>query len=800
MAQAYLRYPHLHGDLLCFVAQHDVWLAPTAGGRAWRLTREGAAVRNPRFSPDGRRVAYTSARTGAMEVHVTDLDGDTAQVTYWGSDSTLVEGWLPDGRVLVASGARQPFVRRTRLFAVGLDGVWEELPYGVASALALGASGVAVTTPNSRDHAMWKRYRGGTASQLWLRPAGVDAWIRALPDVEAGLYSPSWVGERIVFASDLDASLAVAPDGQGQLYSVDAQGGDLRRHTDHTAAEGYVRNPTTDGKRVVYHARGSLYLLETLDDEPARISIDVAVSLPPVDLKPTQRLVEVRPDHGGDLSVVEWHGAAFALTHRAGPARAVAAHAGVRVRLPRVLGQTGKVAYASDVSDEDCIEISALDGSTKPRRIGRGRIGRVLALESSPSGETLAVVTHDGRIGVVDVATGRLKEVARSPHGEATGLTFSPDGRYLVWVQPLQTWTTQLMCVDLKARRSEPVALTSGKYSDSSPVFSRDGKHLVWLSARTFDPHYSEVGFDLAFSSTIRPYLAPLAAGDAAPFGPSADGWRISEVQADAEGSEETEAAKPKRPAPPASDLDADGFEDRIVPFPVPSGRYSHLAAVKDGVTWLRSVSDAGELHTTRAGVEGEPEKDVLERFSFDTRSVTELGRADAYEVSGDGLRLVVRTEAQMAVIPSTAKVEDTDPAHVKVDLSRLRRRVDIRDVWRQMFDENGRLMRDHYWREDMDGVDWAGVLERYRPLVDLCASHDDLVDILWETVGELNTSHAYVSPPPGDGKPKQGLLGCRSRAHGERRLGDHSHPAGRIVGSCRPIAVAGRRRGGSRG
>jgi len=69
--------------------------------------------------------------------------------------------------------------------------------------------------------------------------------------------------------------------------------------------------------------------------------------------------------------------------------------------------------------------------------------------------------------------------------------------------------------------------------------------------------------------------------------------------------------------------------------------------------------------------------------------------------------------------------------------------------------------MRDFYWREDMDGTDWGKVLDRHRPSVERVRTFDDLVDILWETVGELNTSHAYVQPPPAKGKPVQGLLGA---------------------------------------
>jgi tricorn protease len=139
--------------------------------------------------------------------------------------------------------------------------------------------------------------------------------------------------------------------------------------------------------------------------------------------------------------------------------------------------------------------------------------------------------------------------------------------------------------------------------------------------------------------------------------------------------------------------------------------------------------------------------------------------------------------------------VKKDDPGRVEVDLSRLRFDVDPVAEWRQMFDENGRLMRDHFWRADLDGVDWDSVLDRYRPLVDQLGCHDDLVDLLWEVAGELNTSHAYVQPgqPPGDQSRRLGLLGADlSPADDGRRLdailpGESSDPEARP-----PLRAAG--------
>jgi tricorn protease len=90
------------------------------------------------------------------------------------------------------------------------------------------------------------------------------------------------------------------------------------------------------------------------------------------------------------------------------------------------------------------------------------------------------------------------------------------------------------------------------------------------------------------------------------------------------------------------------------------------------------------------------------------------------------------------------------------------------------MFDEVGRLMRDHFWVADMAGVDWAAELARYRPLVDAVGSHDDLVDVLWECQGELGTSHAYVSGGGGgDGSGRPGLLGADLERAGPDDGGD---------------------------
>ncbi|HLS13302.1 MAG TPA: PDZ domain-containing protein [Beutenbergiaceae bacterium] len=764
MSAAYLRYPHIHGDQVAFIADDDVWLAATGGGRAWRLTSDRAPATQPRFAPDGAHLAYISFRDGHPEVMVADLaTGVARRLTWWGAARTSVLGWTADGRVLAASNAGEANLRHLVVKAVSLDGLVQRLDLGPASGVTVRADGaVALSTPGALPPARWKRYRGGTAPRLWLRTEGT--WMRLLADEAAGVVDPMWLGERLAFVSDRAAVFPDRADEQANLWVWDTPGsGQPRQLTMQGPEQGYVRDATSDGERVVWHSRGELWLLPGLEGEPAPIEVSPAISVPAsFAAKPTENLEALVPDHGGDSSLVSWRGNAFWLSHRQGPARALVADSAVRVREPDLLGRTGRAVLVTDAEGEDALEIHHLTSGAEPRRLAAGVLGRVLHLASDPSGERVATISHDGAIRLLEVDTEQLTELAVSTEGEARDLRFSPDGRYLLWSQPTapEGELHQLRITDLSSVSGPEgsLPLTSGKYHDHSPDFSADGKYVVFLSDRTFDPSYDNHEFAMSFSGSTRPWLIPLSAREPAPFGPSADGWRISEDPA------RTDPAKDSAPVN-CPDLDVAGAEERIVPFAVPSGEYRDLRAAKDGVLWVKRASETGELGSRRAAVLGEPAPDTLEYWSFNQRTVTTVAdKVESYAVTGDGQRVLLRHKDTVTVQPADRKPpEDDDAAVVTVDLTRLRFEVDPAAEWRQMFAENHRVMRDHFWRADMDGVDWDAVGDRWRPVVERLRTHDDLVDLLWEVGGELNTSHAYVMPaaPPGNQERRLGLLGA---------------------------------------
>ncbi len=785
MASGYLRYPHVHGDQVVFVADDDLWLTRTSGGRACRATAERTPVRSPRFSPDGTKVAYVLGEPGNQDLWVLDLEGGRRRLTWLSAHRMLVSGWLDHEHVLVASMHNESLRALSWMYSVSLDCDLERQPWGPAMSASVHADGrVAVVSPNFRGPEHWKHYRGGMANRAWISDSTSTGWSRLLGNETASLVGVTWWRNRLIFTSDMRST-------QAQVWSVKPDGSDLRDHTRHTFEQGYCRDATTDGTRVVYHARGRLYVMDSLDAKPRPIDVRLVGGGPePEPVDGLDHIESIAPDHGGDGSLLSWRGQAWFLTHRSGPARALSDLPGVRVREAIPLGKSGKGIWATDAEGEDCLEIVQLDGDGDPRRIAGGKVGRILSLAASVDGTRVAVVSHDGTIHAINVASGALKKVGTSPGGEATGLAFSPDGRYLVWREAFgpEGISGRIVGYDFTDDRS--FVVTRGRFKDFSPAFSLDGKYLWFLSSRNIDPSYDELGFDLGFTNTVRPYVIPLRAEDPAPFGPSADGWAISEdEEGDKKGGEHDSEEEAK---PDAIVFEIEGAEDRMVPLPVAAGRYEALFPTAHGVAWRKAHSYAGVLGTGR--LPGVDPKESVEGYDLAHRKSHVLVEAcDDVAISGDGKQLVVRNGDELWLQPSDARPDD-DEARINIDLSRLRRTHRPSDEWRQMFDENARLMRDHFWREDMNGVDWAGVCAAYRPLVEQLATRDDMVDLLDEVVAELGTSHAYVIPPPMGSESKVAWLGAefKRNAKGEVVIsrildGESSDPSARS-----PLRAAG--------
>ncbi len=432
-------------------------------------------------------------------------------------------------------------------------------------------------------------------------------------------------------------------------------------------------------------------------------------------------------------------------------------------RSPASASGDGAVAEAGAATTTDLGTPGVPGISTK--RIDFAGLTRASEIAASPDGRFAAIGTEFGAVLLLDVAAETLREIASTDAGAIGELVFSPDSAWLLWAEPVGADTNRsrlrLASVGEDPVGEDPVGenavgedpagedpagestariieLTDGRFADHGAAFTRDGRFIAFLSQRSFDPVYDTHGFDLSFPSSTKPFLIALAANTPSPFGPSVEGTEA-----------EPDALTAVRDQPLALVVHAQGIADRLIPVPVPQGNYEKLSAADGALLWLAGAGE-GVIGDGRAATTDEPTAQRLERFDIAKREVSTLVPAvSAYRVTGDGKRIVVVHENNVRVVPASAKVEESAPESVTVDLSRVRVQLEPLKVWGQAFDEAWRLQRDFYWTADMAGIDWQGVYDRYRPLVDKLGSHDDLVDLLWEMHGELGTSHAYVTPKP---------------------------------------------------
>ena len=778
---AYLRYPTVAGDRIVFVAEDDLWLADAEGGRAHRLTADADKPRSPRLSADGSKVAWTALRDGASEVYLKDVDGGPARrLTYWGQERTFVRGWLSETELLVVSTVGEAERARSFAHAVPIDGTpARRLPYGWVADLAFADKGVLLSTTTTVEPAYWKGYRGGTAAQLWfdgfVTPGADGRFTRLFRELQSSLVSPVLVGagsaRRIGFLSDHEG-------GAAQLYSAPVRRGkvvedELVRHSD---GDYFARHASSDGRRVVYVAGGSLYLVDGLDADARPREVDVRLGGSRSGLAPTihdlaSTIDFISPDRTGRASVVGARGSVHYLPHRQGASRVLADGAAVRRREPLILGESKRVAWVTDEYGDDAIEILDMaDVAASPKVLVKaGKLGRVVEMVASPNGAKLAIASHDGRLLIVDVPASvsravNPKELDRSDNGDLGALAWSPDSAWLAWSRPERADSmARIRMANVAAAGAKPFDVTSTRFNDFSPTFTTDGKHLAFLSYRSFDPVYDSYVFDLSFPGGCRPYLVPLAADTPSPFDAAVDGRPLDgeEGVPGPENPDDTAKEKKDDDKTPRTKVDVAGLEQRIVAFPVDAGRLSSLRAVQGGCVWVAHPT-RGELGEDLAG---EAPRPLVAHIDFGTAKVdTIIDAVDSVEVTGDGSRLVVFNDGALTVVPAARKIEDDAPERIEVDLTRSTVTIDPVAQWRQMYTEAWRLMRDNFWRADMNGIDWQASYDRYLPLIDRLGSHDDLIDLLWELQGDLGSSHAYVDPVPprGDAVRRLGMLGAQ--------------------------------------
>lgn len=763
--QGYLRMPDIHGDTLAFIAEGDVWVAPSVGGTARRLTVDDGYERFVHFSPDGSKLAFTATYHGNDEVYVVDVAGGQPERLTWHPSWDHVVGFDPEGHVIFASPRREPH-GRSELYRVPVDGGEPvRLPVGWAARVAMDEdSGMWAFNRIERAHRTWKRYRGGQAQDVWVgNPAEGFEPITDFPGTDA---FPMWHDGALVFVSD--------EGGTANLWTMQPDGSGRVQLTDHTGFD--VRWPGMGPSgRVAYMLAGSVRVYDPRDDS----DVEVAIRLPTDRVVATERLADagrfgtsadISPN--GDRIAYVTRGDVFSVpADPHGVVVPIDVGSGSRQRGAAYGPDGTEVAYITDVSGEEALVVADAWGRGQPEVVVAFDRGWHFPPVWSPDGTWLAWSDDAMRLWAVRREGGEPILVHQAQQHEVRHFRFSPDGRYLAYDSADRRDYSSVFVYDLQAGQEHRI--TGSTTDDGSPVWSPDGRFLYFLGERAMDPVPGRRDFETVHVATSQPYLVVLSADDGGhPFRP-ASGLPPADPDASARGKKKKEKKDTDDDVVTVR-IDWDGIGGRVVEVPMAPGRYSEPFVTDEGLFVLSSPL-VGLLGQGGLGA-GDPQVDLV-AFDFEDRELrTVVAGVQAAKLSGDREHLlVVRSLSELSVVGSAIPGDPMGDGALSdgaVALDGVVVEVDPRAEWAQIFGEAWRLMRDFHWDQAMTGIDWPALRERYGALLPRLSTRDDLRDLMGELIGELATSHTYVwggDTPRAEDRTRSsiGMLGARLAREG---------------------------------
>jgi tricorn protease len=781
-----LRFPDIHKDKIVFMYGADLWLVPSSGGVARRITSHPGRELFPKFSPDGKWIAFTGQYDGNFNVYVMPAEGgQPRQLTFYQGGTPLndrmgihneVVTWFPDSkRILFLSrrDASNGWVKRP--FSVSIDGgLPQPLPVDQGGLTSFSADGSKIAYNQIfRNFRTWKRYTGGLAQSISIYDLKNNT-VEDLPHTDYTDTFPMWHGNTVYFTSDR------GPEHRLNLYGYDLSTKQVEQLTRFTDFD--VMWPSLGPDSMVFENAGYLYTFDLQSKQPAKLSISV-----PGERDQAMRRwanvsknitdFDISPD--GKRAVFAARGDVFTVPAKEGSIRNLTRTPGIREKSVAWSPDGRWIAYVSDRTGEEEIYIAPQDGLGREQQITSGYKGFKFAPAWSFDSKKLAWADKDTRLWYVDIADKKPVEVDHSKYGEIHNYSWSPDSKWLAYDKPEESTYSTVYLYSLADKKITPA--TSTMTNSYSPNFDPEGKYLYFLSDRDYNEVLGNIDFEFANPKTTRVYIITMKKDEASPFPVLSDETEIKKEEPapapgagnetgkkEAKGKDENKSKQDKKDTdkdkskekPPEFRIDLDGLEQRIVALPTDAGIIQTYYVAKGFIYYSTTP-----IHGLSGPIPGETSAvqvyDLKER-----KSKTLIEGVEHFALSFDGSKLLYDSgegdNHKYGIIEAKAEPQKK-VGEGALNLSDMRVELDPPAEWKQMFNEVWRQERDYFYEAAMNGVDWPKIHDKYAELLPHVADRYSLTYILGEMIGELSNSHTYVG---GGDYPElhpvnEGLLGA---------------------------------------
>jgi len=716
-----MQYMDVSDSQITFVYGGDIWIMPKSGGTALQVTHSPGQESWPRFSPDGKHIAYTASYNGNQDVYVMPAAGGVpTRITYVSFSDRLI-AWHPNGEQLLFASRREMGQRSSQQFyLVSKDGGYPEklkIPYGELASFSPDGKQLAYITKITENYP-FKRYRGGLTSDVLVYDFETDK-VEKITDNPANDGKPAWVNDKIYFLSDQAKNMRL------NIWMYDTKSKETRQITKFKDFD--ISFLSAGSGELVFEAGGVLYLMDAGNHKYKAVDVNVVSDLS-VEMPRTEdvssRINNMTASPEGKRIVFEARGELFNVPVKEGYVMNMTKSSGAFDHSPAWSPDGEHIAFWSDRSGEYEIYLQASDGSEEARKLTNRGKGYGYTLNWSPDSKKLAFIDETNTIYILDVESGATEVVGDAywnvGHGGRYGypISWSPDSKWIAYNRGLDNANGAIFLYDVENKERRQA--TSGFYNDFYPVFSTDGKYLFYLTNRNMSPVYSSLG-DGTWVYPNSTQIASLSLTREVP----------SLLHTKNDDFKKEEKKEEKDTAGVQVEIDFDQLEARLTLLPPDPGNIGGLMPFEGKLVYLRfpnSGSGGGDSKLIVYDLEKREEKDIISNIN----NVVPTADGKALLVSSRGRYGIIKPAPGQKLeepIPTDGLVMDLVP----------------RKEWEQIFHDTWRRHRDFFYDPNMHGLDWEELRDRYGALLKDARTRWDVSNIQSNLAAELSAGHTYT-------------------------------------------------------
>lgn len=722
-----MRYMDVSETQITFVYGGDIWIMPKAGGTAIPVTNSQGEESWPRFSPDGKEIAFTANYNGNSDIYVIPVTGGVpTRVTYNSFPDRMVE-WHPDGEQLLFASRRELGQRSgNQFFMVSKKGGFPEkmkIPYGELASFSPDGNHLAYITKITENYP-FKRYRGGLSSDIIIYDLKNNSAVNVTNN-EANDGKPVWLGNKVYFLSDQGDEMRL------NIWQYDTDTKESSRVTNFTDFD--ISFMGAGGSEIVFENGGNMYLMNAATNQYKKVDVniisDLSVEMPRKE-NVSRRISSMTAAPGAKRIVFEARGELFNVPVKEGYSMNLTKSSGAFDRQPSWSPDGKHIAYWSDKSGENEIYLMPTDGTSKERKLTNRKKGFGYELYWSPNSEKIAFIDEKNDISIIDVESGKITVAGNTMWNVGHNgrfnypISWSHDSKWIAFSEGLENSNSSVFVYNLDTRKKHQVS--SGFYQDSYPVFSADGKYLFYLTNRDFSANYSDMDNTWIYPNSTQIASVSLTKNAPSLLKPKNDALELPKDED--EGKEESEE---KEDDEKALEIDLDDIESRLVILPPDAGNIGALMPFDGKLVFLKFPNTGSNDRGASLMV-----YDIDERESNEV-----ISNINGATVTADGKSILVSSRGQYGIIKPSKGQKISDP----IPTDGLVMDLVPKEEWNQIFNDTWRRHRDFFYDPNMHGVDWEGLKKQYGELLKDARTRWDVSFLQSNLAAELSAGHTYT-------------------------------------------------------